>query len=149
MYSCTFIGHYDCSEDIRESIYNAIENLILYEKVQTFYVGTNGRFDYFVYNELCKLEKIYNIKIFVVLSYLNNKNKPYYDEKKTLFPSVLETTPPRFAINKRNIYMIEKSQYMICYMNHTFSNTYTFVKKAKRKNLKIFNLGRYDIYDIN
>ena len=41
--------------------------------------------------------------------------------------------------------MIKQSQYMICYLNHTFSNSYTFVKYAVSHKLEIVNIGSLDI----
>lgn len=146
MYSCTFIGHRDCSADIKSALYDIINNLIIKENVSTFYVGTHGNFDKYVYEVLCMLEKKYEIKVFAVLAYLNNgKKQNFYDINHTIYPCVLENVPLRFAINKRNMYMIEQSQYMVCYINNTFSNSYRFVSKAINKNLKVFNIGKYEI----
>ena len=149
MSACMFIGHHDCSSNIMPTLKKAILNLIINEKVQIFYIGTNGNFDYFAYKILCELEKSYNIKFYVVLAYLDKqKSTEYYSAANCVFPDVLENTPLRYAIVKRNIYMIEKSNYMICYINHTFSNTYTFVKKAKSKKLQIINTGELNINKI-
>lgn len=146
MHACTFIGHSDCSEDILPPLRTAIEKLIINENVSTFYVGTHGRFDRFAYEILCELETKYSISTFVVLPYLNSRNKNiYYDPYKTIFPSVLDKTPPRFAINKRNLYMIEQSQYMICCIDNTLSNSYTFAKRAINKKLKVINIGKYKL----
>ena len=41
--------------------------------------------------------------------------------------------------------MINQSDYMICYANNTFSNTYKFIKIAKKQGLEIFNTGALDI----
>lgn len=57
MYSCVFIDHRDCSSDIKTVLYDTAKNLIINENVCIFYVGTNGNFDYYVYNVLCQLEK--------------------------------------------------------------------------------------------
>lgn len=80
----------------------------------------------------------------MVLAYLENNNR-YYDMNDTIFPSVLDNVPLRYAINKRNIYMIEQSEYMVCYLNHTFTNTYKYVKKAISKKLKIYNIRECSI----
>lgn len=91
---------------------------------------------------LCQLENAYDIDVKVVLAYLNQKARDsYYDTDKTVFPEVLDKTPLRFAISKRNLYMIEQSQYMVCYVNNTFSNSYKFVQRAKCLNLQIINIG--------
>lgn len=142
MQSCTFMGHSNCSQDVRNSLYKTIERLIICENVNTFYVGTQGQFDRYVYDVLCQLENAYDIDVKVVLAYLNQKARDsYYDTDKTVFPEVLDKTPLRFAISKRNLYMIEQSQYMVCYVNNTFSNSYKFEQRAKCFNLQIINIG--------
>ncbi len=143
MYSCTFIGHSDCDKSIKEKLIFEIENLIINQKVYTFYVGTQGGFDRLVYECLCELEEKYDIKVAVVLAYLNREDDlTYYDTKKTLFPDCLTKTPPRFAISKRNDYMFKNSDYLICYLDNQFSNTYELILKAVKRNKKIINLGR-------
>ena len=146
MYSCTFIGHRDCSKGIKEKLIFEIENLILYQNANTFYVGTRGGFDRLVYECLCELEEKYIIKVVVVLAYLNREDElTYYDTKKTVFPDCLTKTPPRFAISKRNDYMLQNAEYLICYLDNQFSNTYELVLKAIKRNKKIINLGRLKI----
>ncbi len=141
MYSCTFIGHKDCPSSIKLKLLAIIEDLIITKNVKQFYVGTHGNFDHIAYEALCELENKYNIKIFVVLAYLNRTISDFYDSKKTIYPEGLETVPLKFAINKRNMYMIEKSDYMVCFIDNTFSNAYSFVKEALKKNLHVINSG--------
>ena len=144
MKSCTFLGHRSCPQTARDALLTELERLILQENVRVFYVGTQGGFDKLVYEVVCSLEKHYDIKVIVVLAYLNKKNEHiYYDLSKTIFPECLEKAPPRFAINRRNIYMLEKSDYLVCYLNDPFSNTYKFVEKDIKMSLKVINLGNY------
>ena len=145
MFACTFIGHKDFPENLYQNLYNEIENLIVFDCVNVFYVGTNGAFDRAVYRVLSELKKKYEIKINVALAHLNQKSTNFYKSEETFFPNVLERTPFKYAINKRNIFMIKQSQYMICYLNNTFSNSSTFVKSAKSRKLKIVNIGSFDI----
>ncbi len=149
MYSCTFIGHSDCYnyESVEEKLYLAIERLIVEKSVSTFYVGTHGRFDKYAYMVLCELEKIYQIKVFVVLSHMHTIPE-YCTNAKLLYPESVKKTPYKFAIVKRNEYMIKNSQFMICYINNSFSNTYNFVKLALNKKLEIVNLGEFEISKI-
>jgi len=144
--TCTFIGHSNCSEKISTPLYLAVERLITEEGVTRFLVGDSGNFDYYTYQVLKKLHLRYDIQFEVVLSYLNRMTEfSYYSQDETLFPSVLENTPPRFAISKRNTYMLKSSQYLVCLLEHTFSNSYTFVKKALKSGMKVINLGAVDI----
>lgn len=147
LYSCTFIGHSDCTPEIKVRLYSSIERLIKEYNVTTFYVGTHGKFDYYAYIILCELEKNYDINILVVLAYLNNI-PDYFDRTKTVFPESVEKAPPKYAIIRRNYYMIEKSQFMICYIDDNFSNSYKFIKNAVSKKINIINLGKFDLNKI-
>ena len=143
---CTFIGHRNCPETIIPVLYETIESLIQNKGITKFYVGTNGDFDRIVYALLCEIESRYNIEVYVVLAYLKQmKEYRQYDQSKTLFPDVLTKTPPQFAINRRNQYMIDKAQYVITYMNNTFSNTYSVVDRAIKKGITVINVGSFDI----
>lgn len=149
MSTCAFIGHSDCPEGVKEKLLLEIENLIVNEKVDKFYVGTHGAFDRLVYEVLCELEKKYKIIIKIALAYLNRENElTYYDTNKTIFPDCVAKVPPRFAITRRNNYMLQKADYLICFLNHQFSNTYEFVLKAVKKNIKIINLGNLAVNHI-
>lgn len=142
MYACTFIGHRDCPENIKPILYNEIEKLIVKNNVDTFYVGTHGKFDQIAYEILCDLEKTYSIKTYVVLAYLNRESKrKYYDMNKTVYPDILAKTPLRFAISKRNLFMISRSQYMVCYVDYTTSNAYAFAEKAVKRGVNVINIG--------
>ncbi len=141
MDACTFIGHKDTPWEVKGKVSSQIETLITKFGVDTFYVGSHGNFDRIVYDSLCQLEKKYEIKVCVVLSYLNRKPE-WYDLSKTVFPARLDNVPPRYAINKRNQFMIEQSKYMICYVDNTQTNAYAFAEMANKKGLLVFNLGQ-------
>ena len=138
MSSCTFIGHRDCPQEVEKPLCIVIENLIK-EDVNEFYVGTNGNFDSYVYRVLLQLKKQYDIKINVVISYLNSKKNSCYDNDETIYPLGLESVPKRFAIKKSNEFMIKNSEYMVCYVNNTYSNAHKFLTYAKNKKLNIIN----------
>ena len=120
--------------------------MITVENVKKFYVGTNGNFDKMVYRILKVLENEYQIEVNVVLAYLNFKTENvYFDIADTIFPDILEKTPFRFAINRRNEYMIKNSHYIICCVDNTLTNSYKYIEIALRNKLKIINIGSLDI----
>lgn len=150
MQSCTFLGHSRCPDEIREKLLYTIESLILKNNVTVFYVGSQGAFDKLVYEVLCDLEKKYRIKIFVVLAYLNRTPKtPHYDIDKTIFPDELTKTPLRFAITRRNSFMINKSDYIVSFINTPFSKVYNNILETIKKKKHIINLGDFDIERIS
>ena len=147
MESCCFIGHRNCPDNLKELLLSTIETLIIEKQVYRFYVGTQGAFDHLVYEALCTLEKKYPIELFVVLPYLNRPDAyPYYNMEKTIFPDVLTKTPARFAIRKRNSFMINQSNYMITYINTPYSNAYPNLEEALKKKKHVINLGTFIIH---
>ena len=62
----------------------------------------------------------------------------------TLFPDGLEKTPPRFAISKRNDWLIKKSQIVIAYVDNRFTNSHKWIEKAKNKGIDVINLANQE-----
>ncbi len=109
---CTFFGHRDCPERIKPILKKEIERLIS-EGVNIFYVGNKGNFDLLVYACLKELKEIYPfIEFYIILEKIPSKNE-FYEFGKTLIPEGVEEGPPRFAIERRNKWMIEKCEYVI------------------------------------
>ncbi len=132
--SCCFLGHSRIYDEIKVPLQNTIEKLITEEEVTHFYVGTQGGFDKLVYRVLCEIEEKHTVHIVVVLAYLKRtQQNPYYDSQKTIFPDALTKTPFRFAIHKRNSYMIENSNYVITYINTPFSRAYGNIEETVKK----------------
>ncbi len=143
MSACTFFGHRNAPESVKPLIESTITKLITKHNVTTFFVGNHGSFDRLVYITLKELEKLYpQIKYYVVLAYLPTKKTKYeyINYADTIFPDCLTAIPPRFAISKRNIYMIKNSDYVITYVNNNFGCAAQFAEKAKRKNKIVINL---------
>lgn len=144
MKCCTFCGHKDVSPTVRPVLRKAVENLIVESSVTSFYVGNHGRFDSMVLGVLRELKEIYpQISYNVVLAYIPEKKAEYssYDEGETLYPDGLENAPLRFAINHRNKWMVEHSDYLIAYVNRNFGGAAQTLEHAKRKKLSIIQLN--------
>ena len=83
-------------------------------------MGNNGNFDRAVFSCFMKLKDIYpHISFAVVLAYLPIQ-KSEYDlyHGYSMYPEGIEFGPPRFAIDRRNRWMIEKADYCLCFVNH-------------------------------
>lgn len=139
MKSCTFFGHSDCCEPIKPLIREVLLNLIK-EDVTRFYVGNNGLFDSMVISVLKELKKEFSeISFFVVLAYLP-KAKYEMELYETIYPEGIERAPIRFAISFRNKWMIQKSEYVVCYVTRPQGGAAQFYEMALRKNKKVINL---------
>lgn len=133
MSACTFFGHRNCYELDRDMLRIEIESLIR-EGADVFYVGNQGEFDRCAYSVLTKLKGKYPyINVNVVLAYLPGKGK--YDKflEDTIYPEGLEYTHPRFAIDRRNLWMLDNSEYVICYIRHGWGGAAKYVQKARRQ----------------
>lgn len=138
---CCLFGHRDCFALEESNLTDALENQIA-KGVRTFYVGNHGYFDALVRRILRKLQKQYpHIQYAVVLAYLPEKQYAYDDPADTIYPEGLEAVPRKFAITKRNQWMIQQADVCVCYINRTWGGAYNSVITAKRKGIEIINLG--------
>ncbi len=139
----TFFGHRDVTEEIEPILYSVISDLIKNQKADKFYVGNHGAFDYTVIKVLKNLSEIYpNISCSVVLAYFPTTNNGI-DYWQTIFPDGLEDVPPKFAISKRNSWMIEKSDIVVTYVTRGFGGAAQFKELAEKKEKRIINLTDY------
>lgn len=148
---CSFFGHRDFIDN--KQLENKIKNQIIYcvenLKIYNFYLGGYGGFDVCCAKYVNDLKKIYpQIKSHLVLAYLNNKFDTYdkmyinnmFDE--TIYPP-LENTLLRFAISKRNQWIVDNSNYIIFYINHSWGGAYKSFEYANKKHKHYINLGTY------
>ena len=145
MLTCTFFGHGDCYDLDEKVLQKAIEALIC-RGVDTFYVGNHGHFDSLVFHCLLEMEKRYpSISISVVLAYLPTQN-PAHDlyHGYSIYPEIEEGLP-RFAIERRNEWMIANATYCLTFVNRTYGGAYKFAKRARSKGLIMVNLGSAEL----
>lgn len=146
MAACTFFGHRDCPSSISGKLRDEIERLITEEGVDTFYVGTQGDFDRIVYSGLIELRERYrHIKVYRILAYLPTlrevaKNRSALDD--TVVPEGIENVHSRYAIVHRNNWMIDRSEYVIAYVNRSFGGACKAVERARKKGRTIISIIR-------
>jgi uncharacterized phage-like protein YoqJ len=142
MASCTFFGHRDCGENIKQDLLCAIEQLVE-EGVTTFYVGTHGNFDIISLNALREIKRKHShITYTVVLAYMPKEAfNTYWKPEETLYPDGVEKAPKRFAISYRNEWMLRNSDYVIAYVTRTYGGAADFVKKVISRGKKVIHLA--------
>ena len=139
--TCCFFGHREVIHNIRPSLTEIIEKLIVDEGVTDFYVGYQGQFDSMVYSVLKELKMEYPQIIYtIVLAYMPDEHirEVYGDD--TLFPDGMETVPKRFAISKRNDWMIKHSDIAVCYVWKITGGAAKFREKAEKNGLRIIDV---------
>ncbi len=139
---CVFFGHRDCPESVKGVLQAAIEELI-WQGVDTFYVGDSGRFDAYVRATLKAVQaKHPHIRYAVVLAYLPSAGQT---EHPTLYPEGVEQGPVRFAVERRNRWLVHQADYVLCYVDRPYGGAHKFARLAKRKGKPVINLSGKDV----
>ena len=142
MAACSFFGHRDYNGD-KDKLSITLRELIVCRNVDVFYVGNQGNFDFAVLQVLRQLQKEFShIRYSVVLAYHPSVNR-YSDlirSDETLFPEEMEKVPLRFAIAKRNEWMISESQYSVVFVRNTVGGAAKYKALAEKKGLDVINL---------
>ena len=138
-----FFGHRQTPQDVKPVLHDTLIDLIENQGADTFYVGNQGGFDSMVYSELKKLKKLYpHIDYSVVLAYLpKKKDFDLTDFSDTVYPDGLESAPPRFAIDKRNRFMIDWSDTVVTYVCTSIGGAAKFKDLAEKKGKRVINLS--------
>ncbi len=115
---CTFFGHRNSPPTVKPLLRQVIIDLIEHHGVTQFYVGNQGNFDTMARSLLLELAQIYPIHYAVVLAYLPKGNDPSLDGSHTILPDGFEAVPPRFAIDHRNRWMLDRSDIVVTYVRY-------------------------------
>ena len=138
----TFCGHRDVSQsdDVRAWLVDCVESLIQ-EGATDFYLGGYGSFDSMAASVVWKLKEKYpGICSVLVIPYLNRDiDTSRYD--LTTYPP-LETVPKRFAITKRNEWMVQAADVVVAYVLHGWGGAAATLEYAKRKKKRIILYNR-------
>ena len=135
---CTFFGHRDSPSYIYPQLKAEITNLIKNENVNTFYVGNHGDFDNMAISALKEITKEFtHIRFYVVLAYMPTQSSEY----PTILPDGIENTIKKCAIEYRNKWMIENSDFAITYIERNFGGAAKFANIAIKKCKKTINLA--------
>ena len=139
--TCCFFGHREVTHNIREKLKATIEKLITEDGVTEFYVGHQGQFDSMVYSVLKELKAKYpQIRYTVVLAYLPDEHIWEVYGEDTLLPDGMESVPKKFAISKRNDWMIGHSDVAVCYVWKITGGAAKFREKAEKKGLRVVDI---------
>lgn len=140
---CSGFGHRDIhynQEDLQKIIYP----LITEKGVTTFYTGGMGNFDNSFSSAVKNLKKeFHNIKLCLVVPYLTKNltiNQEYY---KTIYDEVFVPDINHYyksAITLRNRWIVDRSDYIISGVYHTFGGAYIAMKYAQKINKFIIRI---------
>ena len=138
--TCCFFGHRDTPFQIESDLRKLLIYLIKEKGTDRFLVGNNGNFDRLASEVLADLQAQFpQIKCFVVLSTLPTKNQEPYP-LETIYPEGLEKIPPRFAIDKRNRWMLAQSDAVVGYIAYSVGGAAHYCNLAQKRGKEFYNL---------
>lgn len=134
-----FCGHREVEDSQVKNRVRMIAEQLIINGADTFLLGGYGEFDLLSAHIVRDLKNKYtHIQIILVIPYINKKfNSDLYDF--SVYPP-LEDTPPRFAISKRNEYMVDTCDVIISYVNKSYGGAYKMLEYGKRKKKQIISV---------
>ena len=139
----TFFGHRDAPDRVAAAVEGVLRPLIEKEKADVFYVGNHGHFDRMVQGVLFRLRKEYpHIQAIEVLAYMPEQGDPLPAAAlDTLLPAEVVRGLPRFALLRRNDWMLRESDTVVCYVTHDFGGAAGMKRKALAKGKRVIELS--------
>ena len=136
----TFCGHSTVSNStaVAAALKTVIEELIA-EGATEFYLGGYGEFDSLAARAVRDAKETHpDIRATLVIPYMDREfNTALYDG--SVYPP-LESVPRRFAISKRNEWMIEQADVVVSGVTHDWGGAATTLKYATRKKKRIISV---------
>ena len=144
----TFFGHSNClfNDDIKKQLKNILVGEIIKNPTCKFFLGGYGDFDGLCLRTLRELKHDFpTIEILFITPYLDKNYsklelaKYYYDD--VIFPPI-ESVPRKFAILKRNEWMVEQADLVIAFVKYSWGGAAKALEYAKRKKKRIINIAK-------
>ena len=144
-----FCGHstYSETEEHEKKILNFLEKRVGNTPCD-FFLGEYGSFDAFCYRIAKKFKALHhNSKLMFITPYINDSFlKKHLSEKEKRFDEIiypnLENIPPRYAISKRNRWIVEKADIIVAYVHHKFGGAYSMYRYAEQKKKEIYDITK-------
>ena len=129
----TFCGHrqVENEDQVRQWLENAVDSLIR-EGVDVFYLGGYGEFDRMALSVVNKTKEAHpDVRAILVLPYLDRSmDLDAYDG--SVYPP-LEKVPRRYAISRRNRWMVDQADVVVAYVIHEWGGAATTLRYAEAK----------------
>lgn len=150
-FTVCFFGHRQIDRffDAEERVINIVKKLILEKEYVEFLIGRDGDFDQIVSSAVRQVKRSIrddNSELVWVMPYLkaeytNNENSfnAYYDRIEVCEDSA--QSHPKTAIRIRNQSMVERSDMVICYVNHPTGGAFQALQYALKCGKQTINLA--------
>ena len=146
----TFVGHstVPLRDKVRQAVLTQMRDLISDSEQILCYLGGYGDFDEICASVCKELKSEYKgTELVFVTPYLDlserRRIKDTVDQKiydSVLYPPI-ENVPPKFAISKRNEWMVRNADAVIAFVTHCYGGAYQSLRIADRIGKKIVNVA--------
>ena len=148
IYRVVLFGHKDfCpTKEFEEKLCSLLSGLIENEEYLDIYIGRNGEFDVFAASCVKRIQKesvANNCSLILVLPYAVKDIEyyaQYYDD--IIIPECVNGVHPKAAITRRNEWMLDLSDLLICCVQRNNGGAYRAMEYAKKIGIEIFNVGK-------
>lgn len=145
--TCSMFGHHDTPLSVLKYLVAVMDMLAEDKHVDKFLFGNQGNFDRMAHKVLTEsvLSKYPWIDYRVVLAYLPSVQPldPIYHPAETIYPEGLENVPPRFAISRRNRWMVDQSDIVLVYCRNSTGGTASVLEYAEKKGKQVWYLDSF------
>lgn len=154
IYTVSFFGHRELHRPLvaRERLEHVVRNIIKTKIYVEFLVGCEGEFDLLTASVIHRVTKecdYGNSSLILVLPYIKAAYKDndqhfinYYDEIEICTKA--SNAHFKSAIQIRNRNLIDRSNLVICYLEHNNGGAYNAIQYAKQKRIEILNIAHQD-----
>lgn len=151
LFTVSFFGHREIMNniEIEKRLAEIIKELLMTKEYVEFLVGRDGDFDILAASAVRRVKKELdsnNCSLVLVLPYMKAEFRDneerflnYYDNVEIDGES--SGSYYKAAIKIRNQHMINRSQLLICYVEHNKGGAYTVMKYAEKLGCEIINLA--------
>lgn len=138
---CAFFGHRDIYRELKPELENAVRHAIQHG-CRIFWCGGYGAFDRCAAGTVHRLKREFpDIRLEWIMAYLTQSDSISGLYDRSLYPEGLETVPQRFAISKRNQWMVKNCDCIIACVDHCYGGAYTAYAQAEKMGKVLANLG--------
>lgn len=145
--TCCCFGHRQIYAFPKDLLEKQIEALICQQNVTTFLTGGMRDFDCKFSTAVRKFKKVHsNIKLILIKPYFTNEINTYGKSYEQLYdalivPDELANIHYKAAIGKRNQWMIDHSNIVLCYVHRNYGGAYQAIKYAKKQQKPVINIA--------
>lgn len=142
----SFSGHsvISLSDKVKETVKEQLRRNITDGESVTCYLGGYGDFDKICACACSELKEEYSgIELVYVTPYIGlseHKKRQCFDFYDASIYPPIENVPPRFAILKRNEWMMANADLVIVYVERSYGGAYRSLQIARRKKKKVINI---------